>query len=197
MDDVLFTDETRVSLEGASGRARVYRRPNERFADCTLVEMVQFNGGSIMVWGGISSDARTDLVFFENGPMTSGNYITDVLEEHVVTYALFIGNGFLLYQDNARPHVARCVTEYLELVNIQRLVAPARGSDLNPIEHVWDMLKRNIRARQHVPGSLRQLKLAIVEEWERIPQQAIRNVINSMPNRLRDAIRARGGDTRY
>ncbi|KAI5703251.1 hypothetical protein M8J76_000466 [Diaphorina citri] len=195
--EVLFTDETRVSLRGPDGRQRVYRRPGERFAQCALVETVQCNGGSVMIWGGISTEARTDLVFFDNRPMTAANYITDVLEDHVVPFAPFIGDGFLLYQDNARPHVARCTLDYLNVVGIQRLVAPARSPDLNPIEHIWDILKRRIRGRHILPDSLHELKEAIVDEWNGIPQEQISNVINSMPRRLGEVIRARGANTHY
>ena len=47
--NVLFSDETRISLIGPDGRHRVYRRPNERFFPCTIVETVDFQGGSIML----------------------------------------------------------------------------------------------------------------------------------------------------
>lgn len=36
-------------------------------------------------------------------------------------FAPFIGDGFRLMQDNARPHVARCVQQYLEEVPIHTL----------------------------------------------------------------------------
>jgi hypothetical protein len=45
-----------------------------------------------MVWGCISLDARTDLVFIESGAMTADRYILECLEPHVVPYAPFIGD---------------------------------------------------------------------------------------------------------
>jgi hypothetical protein len=35
---VLFTDESRLNLFRADGRRRVYRRRNERYADCFVIE---------------------------------------------------------------------------------------------------------------------------------------------------------------
>jgi len=122
-------------------------------------------------------------------------YIQQCLAAHVVPFAQLIGQQFLLMQDNARFHVARSVTEYLEETNIQRLVWPARSPDLNPIEHVWDMLGRRVRNRQ--PNTLSDLRTALLEEWENIPPEAIRNCIESMPRRMVKVMRKRGGNIRY
>ena len=51
--------------------------------------MKEYGGG--MVWGGISLEARTDLVIMERGTITALRYITDCLIDHVVPYAPFIG----------------------------------------------------------------------------------------------------------
>ena len=116
--NVLFSDESRISLICPDGHHRVYRRQNERFSPCTIVEMVGFQSGSIMLWGGISYEARTDLV---RGAINALRYLEAVLEPHVIPFAPFIGEDFLLMQDNARPHVARIVTAYLLSADVKWL----------------------------------------------------------------------------
>ena len=64
-----------------------------------------------------------------------------ILQDQVVPFATFMGPGFLLMQDNARPHVARCVLRYPKKVEIGRLEWPPMSPDMNPIEHVWDVGK--------------------------------------------------------
>ncbi|GFU86496.1 transposable element Tcb1 transposase [Trichonephila clavipes] len=55
---------------------------------------------------------------------------------------------------NALPHRANIVGECLQSEDITRMDWPAYLPDLNPIEHVWDMLRRRIAARQSPPTCL-------------------------------------------
>ena len=50
----------------------------------------------------------------------------------------YIGDSFVLMHDNARPHKAQCVNDYLRMVQITALEWPAYSPDLNPIEHLRD-----------------------------------------------------------
>ncbi|GFW37868.1 transposable element Tcb2 transposase [Trichonephila clavipes] len=49
--------------------------------------------------------------------------------------------------DNARPHRADIVDDYLESEGIARMAWPAYSPDLNPIENLWDALGRAISSR--------------------------------------------------
>ncbi|GFT85678.1 transposable element Tc3 transposase [Trichonephila clavipes] len=83
--------------------------------------------------------------------------------------------------DNARPHHANNADECLQLEDITRMDWPAYSLDLNPIEHVWDMLGRRIAARQPPPTTLPELWRALIDELCNIPQYQIDNFILSMP----------------
>lgn len=78
-----------------------------------------------MMWDGISFDGKTELVFVpgrgRGGGLTSDRYISDILLEHVVPYAGYIGDDFLLMHDNARIHTSRVTTEYVGEVGIATL----------------------------------------------------------------------------
>ena len=52
----------------------------------------------------------------DNGAMNADKYIRNILEEHVVPFAPYIGENFIFMDDNAKPHRARFVQEYLEVV---------------------------------------------------------------------------------
>ncbi|CAJ0951890.1 unnamed protein product [Ranitomeya imitator] len=47
-------------------------------------------------------------------------------------------------QDNARPHVAGVSQQFLQDEGIEAMDWPACSPDLNPIEHIWDIMSRTI-----------------------------------------------------
>lgn len=194
---VLFTDESRFCVNSIDGRERLYRRPGEQNEQFNFTPTVSFGGGSVMVWGGICLGARTELVVIDGGALTADRYIRDVLQDHVVPFAPHIGANFLLMQDNARPHVARCVTDFLNQVEIPTMNWPACSPDLNPIEHVWDMLGRRLRSRIPAVQNREDVRGALIEIWDNLPQEMIDNLIRSMGRRMAAVIRARGGNTCY
>ncbi|CAG9102180.1 unnamed protein product [Plutella xylostella] len=195
---VLFTDECRVCLHGSDRRGRVYRRPGERFAQCCFAETVAYGGGSCMMWAGISLEGKTALVFVpgggRGGGLTADRYITDILLGHVVPYAEFVGEDFVLMHDNARCHTARVSRQFLREKELRTMDWPALSPDLNPIEHLWDELKRRVRARNPVPASVDELKTALLEEWDGIPQETVKKLIRSMRNRLQAPVVSAASD---
>ncbi|GFS55666.1 histone-lysine N-methyltransferase SETMAR [Trichonephila clavipes] len=94
-----------------------------------------------------------------------------------------MGAEFLFMDDNARPHRASIVDECLQSEDITRMDWSAYSPDLNPIEHVCDMLGRRIAARRPPPTCLLELWRALLDEWCNIPQDQIENLILSMPRR--------------
>ena len=150
-----------------------------------------------MVWGSICLAARTELHVVAQGTLTAARYVEDILEQYVVPFAPFIGENFLYLHDNARPDTAQATQQYLQEVGIRLLPTPARNPDVNLMEHVWDMLGRRLRNREHAPGTLGELANALREEWNNIPQHATSRIITPMPNRLGEIRRARGGTTHH
>ena len=96
-----------------------------------------------------------------------------------------------LQQDNARPHVARICTQFLETEHVPVLPWPAYSPDMSAIEHVWDLLDRQVRQRVAIPGNVHQLRTALQEEWDNIPQATIDNLAVSMRRRCRPYYTAR------
>jgi len=140
------------------GRNRVRRRPNERYCDATVAEHDRYGGGLVMVWAGISLRGRTHLYVIENGSLTGVSYRDEILHNIVRPYAGATGPDFILMDDNARPHTARVVEQYLQAETIDCIDWPARSPDINPIEHAWDLLQAAVSARPVQTASLHRAR---------------------------------------
>jgi len=81
--------------------------------------------------------------------------------------------------------------------NIQVLKWPAQSPDLNPIEHLWSYLKRQLQTYSEPPKSLHELWEQVEKEWEAIPKEECRKLNESMPGRVAAVLRAQGGYTKY
>lgn len=178
----------------ADGRMRVWRRPGERFADNCVVRHDRFGGGSIHVWAGITANNKTQLVVLDRA-VTAQVYCDDVLTPIAIPFMQqHLRNG-IFQQDNARPHTARLTMALLRANNINVMDWPSLSPDLAPIEHVWDALGK--RVREHNPTDVNQLRNALLQEWQNMPQNVIRTIVYSMRRRCQACINANGGYTRY
>ena len=90
--------------------------------------------------------------------------------------------------DNNMPHRSRGVTTYLQSETVNFVPWPAMSPDLNPIEHIWDMLDRRIQAREPPVQSIRQLEAALHREWQQLSQQDIRRLTGRMRRRVEAVI---------
>ena len=59
-----------------------------------------YNGGSVMVWAGVTSDRRTDLIVVP-GILTGQRYIDEIFRPHVVPFLRPMGNNGIFQDDNA------------------------------------------------------------------------------------------------
>ena len=148
-----------------------------------------------MVWGGIYGNQKTDLIQLY-GNLDAQGYINNVINPAIVP--LFAANPHLtLVHDGATPHTARVTNQHLANLGVPVLPWPSKSPDLNPIEHLWDQLERRIRARQHPPATLGELRNALEEEWNNIPADRVRRLTGSMRRRCLATMAAFGGHTRY
>ncbi|GFW27104.1 transposable element Tcb2 transposase [Trichonephila clavipes] len=138
----------------------------------------------------LSSDSHRILIWRERG---SRNHPSNIIERDRGA----MGLQFLFMDDNAPCHRTVAAEQLLESEDIERMDWPARSPDLNPIEHVWDFLGRRLAARTLPPVTIRQLRLALQDEWAAMPQQLIDTLILSMGRRCETCLAVRGDHIPY
>ncbi|GFW32743.1 transposable element Tcb2 transposase [Trichonephila clavipes] len=193
---VLFTDESKFSLSSDSHRILVWRERGSRNHSSNIIERDMYGGRGVLVWGGIMLSSRTDLHIFDAGSVNGTRYCYEILLPYVRLFRGAMGLQFLFMDDNAPCHHTVAVEQLLESEDIERMDWPARSPDLNPIEHVWDFLGRRLEARTLPPVTIRELRLALQDEWAAMPQ-LIATLILSMGRRCESYQAVRGDHIPY
>ncbi len=61
--------------------------------------------------------------------------------------------------------------------------------DLNPIEHLWDVVEREILIMDVQPSNLQQLRDVIMPIWTNISEECFQNLVESMPRRIKAVLK--------
>ncbi|GFY08810.1 transposable element Tcb2 transposase [Trichonephila clavipes] len=189
--------ESRFSLSRDSHRILIWRERGSRNHPSNIIERDRYGGHGVLVWGGIMLGSRTDLHIFDAGSVNGTRYCNEILLPYVRLFRGAMGLQFLFKDDNAPCHRTVAAEQLLESEDIERMDWPARSPDLNPIEHVWDFLGRRLAARTLPPVTIRELRLALQDEWAAMPQQLIDTLILSMGRRCETCLAVRGHHIPY
>ncbi|KAF7642467.1 hypothetical protein LDENG_00257450, partial [Lucifuga dentata] len=76
-------------------------------------------------------------------------------------------------QDNAPCHAVNIVQEWFEEHDkeLQVLTWPPNSPDFNPIQHLWDVLEKQVRSMEALPRNFQDLKDLLLTSWCQIPQE--------------------------
>ncbi len=97
--------------------------------------------------------------------------------------------------DNDPKHTSKTTTALLKKLRVKVMDWPSMSPDLNPIEHLWGILKRKVEERK--VSNIHQLRDVVMEEWKRTPVTTCEALVNSMPKRVKAVLENNGGHTKY
>ncbi|CAF3449427.1 unnamed protein product [Rotaria sp. Silwood2] len=182
---VVWSDEKKFNLDGPDSFSYYWhdlRKEEEIFS--TRAQ----GGGSVMIWTLFGWGGKSSICFI-NGRMNSNGY-REVLKNHLVDIGNTIGgSNWIFQQDNAPVHRAKVNLAWFKSHKINVLPWPSLSSDLNPIENLWGILSRKVYAEEKQFRTKEQLKAAILRSWEEISIDQLRDLVNSMPDRLFEVIK--------
>ncbi|GFX32083.1 transposable element Tcb2 transposase [Trichonephila clavipes] len=163
---VLFTDESRFSLSSDSHRILIWRERRSRNHPSNIIERDRYGGRGVFIWEGIMLGSRTDLHIFDAGSVNGTRYCNEILLPYVRLFRGTMGLQFLFMDDNAPCHRTVAAEQLLE--------------------------NRRLAARTLPPVTIRELRLALQDEWAAMPQQLIDTLILSMGRRCETCLAVRG-----
>lgn len=191
---VIFSDES--AFKTISRRQKLVRRPSgsDRYASNYTVKTVKFPAG-VMVWGCFSGDKGTGgfYVLDKNVNMNAKLY-NNVLESHMLPFYNMHDNAHFL-QDGAPCHRAKIVKKWLSDKEIQLIEWPGHSPDLNPIENMWNEIKRKL-GRLSI-SSIDSLVEHLRTLWAEVNIEYCQNLANSMPRRIKSVLKVHGDITKY
>jgi hypothetical protein len=195
---VVWSDETKVNRLGSDGRKWVWKRVGEPLTDRLVQGTKKFGGGSIMVWGCMTWDG-VGMACKIDGRMDGELYCQILDEELQETLSYYCKNPahVLFQQDNDPKHTSKRAQNWFNNHSIEVMQWPSQSPDLNPIEHLWNHVKRKLGEYEEPASSVQELWDHFQEEWDRIEPSVCQNLIESMPRRIEAVLRAKGGYTKY
>ncbi|GFU93332.1 transposable element Tcb1 transposase [Trichonephila clavipes] len=177
-NEVVFTAESRISLQHHDGRIQVWRHRGERMLNSCVMHRHTGLAPGIMVRDGIGYHSRTPLVRIV-GTLSSQRYISEVLEPVVLPNLQGLATA-IFQQDNARPHVTRIVQSFFVNYQIELLLWLARFPDLSPIENMWSMVAQRLIQITPPTATPDQLRQRVEAASSAVPQEHIQSLFKSL-----------------
>lgn len=190
---VMFSDECTFQQFGL-GSLRVRRFPNTRFSPQNTLPTVK-HSPKVMVWGCFSAAGRGNLAFIPAGKTVNAQMYRSILEERLER-TMLMHRCTIFQQDSAPCHTAGTVKNWLKEKRIRLLNWPGNSPDLNPIENLWQVLKRKVRL--HAPSNLQDLYYWIKRVWvKEVSEDVCHKLVTSMPRRIQAVKICKGQMSKY
>lgn len=195
---VIWSDESKINRLGSDGIKYTWKKKGEGLLDREIIGTKKFGGGNIMVWGCMGWEGVGDMIYVE-GRMDADQYV-GILDDGLLSSVEKFGmdvEDIIFQQDNDPKHTSKKAKQWFEDQEIQLLEWPAQSPDLNPIEHLWGILKKRIYNYEEEADGVNELWDRAAKAWLEITPEEVQNLIKSMPRRIHAVIKARGGHTKY
>ena len=195
---VIYSDESNFTIFGSDGRQYCWKKPDAPLSAAHVQPTVKHGGGSIMVWGCLTSKGVGNLCRIDGG--LDAELYCRILEEDwkgTLDYYHLDRAEVIFQHDNDPKHTAKRTKRWLEDNRIRVLDWPAQSPDLNPMEHLWEEVKRRMRSLSKKPRSKDELWDRLQDVWNGIEPSVCAKLVDSMPARIQAVLDAKGGYTRY
>ena len=146
-----------------------------------------------MFCGCMSAAATGELQFIEG--IMNANMYCDILKQNMIPSLRRLDPRAVLQHDKYLKHTSKTTTALLKKLRVKVMDWPSMSPDLNPVEHLWGILKWKVEERK--VSNIHQLCNVIMEEWRRTPVATCKALVNSMPKRVKAVLENNGGHTKY
>ncbi|GMF56859.1 unnamed protein product [Phytophthora fragariaefolia] len=132
-----------------------------------------------MVWASIAANGVGTMHFCQKS--VNGQYYRNLLQQevHITKALLGLPTETPFVQDNAPAHRAKATKKFQKTLKLKDLDHPPQSPDLNLIENVWAIIKREFN--KEPASSIDELKIRLLHIWTNIGGDVIKKTVMSMP----------------
>ena len=188
LPNILFTDESRFERFPDNTWRRIKRGC---WNETCFVERAKYSAG-VMIWAGIGFDFKSNLVICRNS-VDAPEYIKILLSSGAIEGMNRLhGRGrWTLMQDGAPSHFSEVTLDWLHKNKVAVVPGwPANSPDLNPIENLWAIMKRQVK--KHVWKNNEKIDDILLNIWASLDQTMINKLVISFFDRCKMVV-ALGG----
>ena len=211
-ENYIFSDESTKYLFHVPNRQddTVWGSQSDNVPDVSCVK----SSAKVMIWGAMGVSGLSNLHIVPTGKTVDSNYyIEQILKNElkpalnrtritgkIHTRKLVPYPGLAVFmQDWAPPHTATATQTWCE-ENLPNFIGkhewPGNSPDLNCIENLWSILDSEAY-KDPRPSTMAQLRRRLHYAWRTISPQHIVSLIHSMPKRIKNVIKNKGGPSGY
>jgi len=148
-----------------------------------------------MIWG-----------YFSHHGVGALQVIDRIMNKNIYRYILIdnlqysvdlieIGAWFVFQQDLDSEHTAPAARDFFPENDVRQLPWAPQSLDTNPVENLWSILDAVVAISECV--SKARFFALFQQCWYDLGKELLKKLVESIPTRLLDIIRAKGGPTGY
>ena len=183
------------NLFSLKSRVMVWYAAKETFDPQCIIPTVKHGGDSVTVWGCFTRRRIGRLHILDR--TLDRLYYREILERNLLPSIENFGfsGDFTFMYDNGPKHTSALVKNWLVKQHKKILLWLSYSPDLNPVEHLWNKLRRRLQKRQS--KTRQELGNLLMEEWNKTETSVLEKLADSVSSRLYECIRVKSYSTKY
>lgn len=203
---VKWSDECSVKRGADTETVWIFNQPSEQLELEDVSTERTEKSVKQMFWAGFEENMHTELIAVDRDPESAQERVTGAIihDLYHTQLPLLLRNEDIFMHDKASVHWAVIVKKLLIELRIEIMNWPPYSPNLNPIENLWAIMKREIywlhpelKHTDDTEITHQQLIIAAKKAWQSIGHEILYNLSITMPNRVQAVINADGWYTKY
>lgn len=203
LDGVSFVHKYNPYSDSIAPVSRIWRKPSEGLAPGCTSKGSHVGSGGRTVKFFVAISYGEGVIFCHQYEHLNGEYFKNIILEHFdgIFRLSNRSHSRIFIQDGDPSQNSAAARSAFKAIGAKLFSIPPRSPDLNPIENLFHLVKRNLKKqateKKITYESVEQYAQRIENTFKALDKTLINKIISSMPARINDTIKNNGGRTRF